>query len=161
MLAETFDVVYTSIGTITWLSDLTRWAQQIAKLLSDGGIFYIRDGHPMLYTLDEMSPELTVRYRYFGDGTPNGWDVDSTYAGDGKLAHAQTYEYPHPISEILNALIGAGLTIERFDEGTSLPWQFSPFMEWSDAKDGFVWKDEQNRSKVPLTYTIVAKKAKR
>ncbi|WP_410602731.1 class I SAM-dependent methyltransferase, partial [Bacillus sp. SIMBA_008] len=28
-----FDVVYTSIGTITWLADLDRWAKQIAALL--------------------------------------------------------------------------------------------------------------------------------
>jgi 2-polyprenyl-3-methyl-5-hydroxy-6-metoxy-1,4-benzoquinol methylase len=32
-----FDVVYTSIGTITWLPDLDRWAAQVAGLLRAGG----------------------------------------------------------------------------------------------------------------------------
>ena len=43
-----FDVVYTSIGTIGWLQRPRSWAQQVAALLNPGGVFYIRDGHPML-----------------------------------------------------------------------------------------------------------------
>src|SRR5690606_4282279 len=38
---DTFDVVYTSIGTVTWLPDLGAWARSISRLLRPGGTFFI------------------------------------------------------------------------------------------------------------------------
>lgn len=150
-----FDVVYTSIGTICWLADLDRWAAQIHDLLRSGGTFFIRDGHPALLALDEKAPELTIRYPYFGDGRAQLWDDDSTYAGDGKVAHPRTYEWPHPLSEILGALLRAGLRLLHVDEGTTLPWRFSQRMV--EVPRGFAWP-EAERHLVPCTYTIVARK---
>lgn len=150
-----FDVVYTSIGTICWLEDLDRWAAQIVSLLRSGGTFFIRDGHPALLALDEDAAELTTRYAYFGDGRAQQWDDASTYAGDGTVAHSRTYEWPHPLSEILGALLRAGLRLLHFDEGRSLPWQFSPRMV--EVPRGYAWP-EADRNLVPCTYTIVARK---
>ncbi|SFR56801.1 2-polyprenyl-3-methyl-5-hydroxy-6-metoxy-1,4-benzoquinol methylase [Microbacterium azadirachtae] len=150
-----FDLVYTSIGTITWLDDLDRWAAQIAGLLRTGGLFYIRDGHPVLYGLDETRDELVLRYPYFGDGSAQAWDEAGTYVGDGTVTHTRTYEWPHPISEVVNALIGAGLRILRMEEGRSLPWRFSPRM--TEADGDYVWP-EGERDLVPCTFTIIAKK---
>lgn len=150
-----FDVVYTSIGTITWLADLDRWAAQIVGLLRPGGTFFIRDGHPALYALDEDAPALTTRYAYFGDGRAQQWDDESTYVGDGTVAHPRTYEWPHPLSEIIGALLRAGLRLIHFDEGRTLPWQFSPRMV--DVPGGFAWP-EAERNLIPCTYTIVARK---
>ncbi|WP_460795350.1 class I SAM-dependent methyltransferase [Microbacterium sp. GXF0217] len=150
-----FDVVYTSIGTITWLNDLDRWAEQVHALLKPDGTFYIRDGHPALYALDEQAPALTARYPYFGDGRAQQWDDDSTYAGDGTVAHARTYEWPHPLSEIIGSLLRAGLRLIHFDEGRTLPWRFSPRMVEVDG--GFAWPAAE-RNLVPCTYTIVARR---
>jgi len=150
-----FDVVYTSIGTICWLEDLDRWAAQIAALLRPGGTFFIRDGHPALLALDEDAQELTTRYPYFGDGRAQQWDDDSTYAGDGTVAHSRTYEWPHPLSEILGALLGAGLRLVHFDEGRTLPWRFSPRMV--EVPRGYAWP-EAERNLIPCTFTIVARK---
>jgi hypothetical protein len=147
--------VYTSIGTINWLPDLDRWAAQVAGLLRAGGTFYIRDGHPGLYAIDEEAKGLQLRYPYFGNGQAQLWDDESTYAGDGKVAHSRTYQWAHPLSEIINALIGAGLRILRVDEGTTLPWRFSPRMV--EVPGGFAWP-ESERGLVPCTYTIVARK---
>jgi SAM-dependent methyltransferase len=150
-----FDVVYTSIGTITWLQDLDRWAAQISGLLRAGGTFFIRDGHPALYALDEDASTLTTRYPYFGDGRAQQWDEESTYVGDGTVAHPRTYEWPHPLSEILGALLGAGLRLLHFDEGRMLPWQFSSRMV--EVPGGYAWP-EAERNLLPCTYTIVARK---
>lgn len=150
-----FDVVYTSIGTITWLQDLDRWAAQISGLLRAGGTFFIRDGHPALYALDEDASTLTTRYPYFGDGRAQQWDEESTYVGDGTVAHPRTYEWPHPLSEILGALLGAGLRLLHFDEGRMLPWQFSSRM--IEVPGGYAWP-EAERNLLPCTYTIVARK---
>ncbi len=154
-VAGDFDVVYTSIGTITWLEDLDRWAAQIAALLRAGGTFFIRDGHPALYALDEDSSTLTIRYPYFGDGRAQQWDDESTYVGNGSVAHPRTYEWPHPLSEIIGALLKAGLHLVHFDEGRTLPWQFSPRMV--EVPRGYAWP-EAERNLVPCTFTIVARK---
>ena len=150
-----FDIVYTSIGTICWLEDLDRWAAQIVALLRPGGTFFIRDGHPALLALDEGAQELTTRYPYFGDGRAQQWDDESTYAGDGKVAHPRTYEWPHPLSEILGSLLRAGLRLLHFDEGRTLPWQFSPRMV--EVSGGYAWP-EAERNLIPCTFTIVARR---
>ena len=157
-LTEQFDLVYTSIGTVVWLDDLTRWAQQIALLLRDGGLFFMRDIHPMMMTLDEAAGELVVRDRYFGNGLADALEVATTYSGTGTLAHTQNYQYPHALSEILTALLNAGLKLELFDEGKTLPSKLSDLMTWSDDARAYVWADEALRDEVPLTYTIVASK---
>jgi len=149
-----FDVVYTSIGTICWLADLDRWAAQVSALLRPGGLFYLRDGHPALYALDESAPELVVRYRYFGDGTAQQWDDAGTYVGDGAVAHPRTYEWPHPVSEVVNALLRAGLRLRRLDEGRTLPWRFSPRMVPAGG-DSWRWPGEE-ADRVPVTFTVVA-----
>ena len=150
-----FDVVYTSIGAICWLNDLDRWAAQIAAVLRPGGLFYIRDGHQAMYALDETAPDLRTVYRYFGDGSAQMWDDEGTYLGEGTVAHTRTYEWPHPVSEVVNALIGAGLRIERLEEGTVLPWRFSPRMVPVDG--GWAWP-EPERNRMPVTFTAVARK---
>ncbi len=151
-----FDVVYTSIGTISWLRDLDRWGAQVAALLKPGGLFYFRDAHPFLFTLDDDAPGFTVMYRYFGDGRALAWDDDTTYVGDGKLAHTTTFEWPHPISEIITVLLRHGLQIVALDEGTSLPWKFMERME--ELPDGnFVFPGDE-RDKMPCTITVVARK---
>jgi SAM-dependent methyltransferase len=154
-----FDVVYTSIGTVWWLADLDRWAAQIEALLKPGGVFYIRDGHPAMYSLDERQRELVTTYRYFGSGAAQGWDVDGSYIGEGTTANTRNYGYPHPLSEILQALITAGLSLEWIDEGTTLPWRFSTFM--LEREDGDFELPEHQRDLVPLTFTAVARKRER
>lgn len=150
-----FDVVFTSIGTITWLDDLDRWAAQIVALLCPGGMFFIRDGHPALYALDEDAVGLTTRYPYFATGHAREWDDDSTCAGDGRISHARTYEWPHSLSEILGAPPRAGLRLLHFDEGRTLPWQFSDRMV--EVAGGYV-RPEAERDLMPCTYTIVARR---
>ncbi|WP_091233193.1 bifunctional 2-polyprenyl-6-hydroxyphenol methylase/3-demethylubiquinol 3-O-methyltransferase UbiG [Microbacterium sp. 3J1] len=150
-----FDVVYTSIGTICWLADLDRWAEQIFGLLRPGGTFYIRDAHPAMLALDEDAPTLTARYPYFGDGRAQQWNDDSTYVGNGTVAHARTYEWPHPLSEIIGSLLRAGLRLIHFDEGRTLPWQFSSRMV--EVPRGYAWPQAE-RDLIPCTYTIVARK---
>ncbi|MEL4504726.1 methyltransferase domain-containing protein [Luteococcus sp. H138] len=146
-----FDVVYTSIGAICWLPDLDRWAQQIVALLRPGGLFYIQDGHPMLYALDDTGAEPRVRYRYFPTGQAQAWDDPGTYLGDGQVAHPRSYEWPHSLAEILGSLLRAGLVIRHFDEGQTLPWRFSPAMR--ETERGWMWPTPDQ---IPCTFTIVA-----
>lgn len=151
-----FDLVYTSIGTICWLKDLDRWARQIEALLRPGGLFYIRDGHPALHSLDEDAEGLVTRHRYFADGRAQMWDFPTSYVGSDELAHTRTLEYPHPISEIVTSVLSAGLELVGFDEGDTLPWQFSESMV--ELPDGDYAYPEPLRQCLPMTFTLVARK---
>lgn len=150
-----FDLVFTGIGALTWLADLDRWASQVAALLRPGGVFYIRDGHPMLYAMDESSLPLTVRNRYFANGTAQTWDDEGSYLPGVTTAATRTYEWPHAVSEIIGSLLRAGLRLELFTEDQTLPWRWAGFME--EGPHGYVMPAEL-RDRVPLTYTIIARK---
>lgn len=155
-LGRDFDVVYTSIGVLCWIDDLDAWARQVHELLRPGGVLLVRDGHPMLYALDESADRLVLANRYFGNGLAQTWDDGATYAGEATTSHTRSYEWPHPVGELVGALLRAGLVLERLDEGRSLPWQFSPRMV-SDGKGSWRWPgDEADR--VPCTITVVARR---
>jgi len=52
-----FDLVYTGIGALCWLPDVERWAHVVADLLRPGGRLFIREGHPVLWALDDPRPD--------------------------------------------------------------------------------------------------------
>jgi SAM-dependent methyltransferase len=154
-VAEKFDVVYTSIGVLVWLRDLGAWARTIRGLLKPGGLFYIREAHPMAMGLnpDRDDDMLELVYPYFHSPEPMRFDNDSSYTGDAKLSNTTNYEWRHPISEILGALLGAGLTIEAFQEQDTLPWQYLPTMVPENGN----WVLAEGRDLVPLTFSIAAR----
>jgi SAM-dependent methyltransferase len=152
-----FDIVYTGVGAINWLPDIAGWARVAAHFVAPGGTFYIRDGHPMLYTMDweRQDDELVVAHPYFEHEEPITDDFDETYAGSGKVANARQYEWNHGLSEIIQGLIDAGLRIERFDEHRFLDWQGLDHMEMRDGV--WVLPDGQHEL-VPLMFSILATK---
>jgi SAM-dependent methyltransferase len=76
---EMFDLVYTGVGALCWLPDVARWARVVAGLLRPGGRLFIREGHPMLSSLDENSDPPSVRYPYFEHAEPVVFDGPGTY----------------------------------------------------------------------------------
>lgn len=157
-VGEQVDVVYTSIGTICWVRDLARWARAIAGLLRPGGVFYFRDAHPMLATLEDLdSTDVVVRHRYFRGDLTMSFDNDATYTdGDHSLIrHTRNYEWHHAMSETVQALLDAGLRLRLLSEGRTLPWQYLPQMVF-DGTDYVLpapWTD-----RVPLSTTLIATK---
>lgn len=153
-----FDIVYTGVGAINWLPDIAAWGRIMAGFVRPGGRFYIREGHPMMNALDDFRDdrELVVGYRYFDNGEPQRWVSDESYLGSATLENAETYEWPHPISDVVNSLIDAGLVIQRLDEHKHLDWRFFHFMEETD--EGFVLPEDL-RDRVPLQYSILATKS--
>jgi SAM-dependent methyltransferase len=125
-----FDLVYTTWGTINWLPDIRRWGATVAALLRPGGRLYFADGHPSLAVLDEAGgkPVPTFNWR-----TPNSMPLEftpaQTYTGDPRpLVNARNFEWIHPVSDILMALIDNGLTVDRIAEHEVLPWAMFPLM---------------------------------
>lgn len=155
VVTERFDVVYTSIGVLVWLSDLTAWARTIRALLKPGGLFYIRESHPMAMTLDPDRSDgvLAVSYPYFHSAEPLRFDNESSYAGDARLTNSTQYEWQHPLSEIIGALLGVGLTIEAFCEQDTLQWPYLHGM----VSEGANWVLPEGRERVPMTFSLAAR----
>ena len=157
-LSTEFDIVYTSVGAISWLPDIREWARIVAGYVKPGGVFYIRDGHPMLMTLDDEreDDELVVVHPYFETRNPVAWDEDTSYVGSGQIQNTRTYDWNHGLGETITALIDAGLVIERVDEHRGLDWKYKESM--SELNDRF-YLPEQQRDLVPLEFSILATKS--
>jgi len=156
-LKEQFDIVYTSIGVITWLPDLKRWGEIIAHFLKPGGTFYFAEIHPFTMVFDEMDESgLNVIYNYFPDAEPLKFDTDGTYAEtDAKIKQAVQYEWNHSLSEIINSLLQAGLKLEFFNEYDYTCYKAFPFVE--KDPDG-LWRMKNQKGSLPLLLTLMATK---
>lgn len=156
-LGDGFDLVYTTVGVVAWLPSMTRWAKVVAGLLAPGGRLYLRDGHPMLMTLDETrdDQQLVVTHPYFRRPEPQRWEDSSSYTGEaGAVSSPVCFEWSHPLSEIVQAVIDAGLVVTRLHEGDTLDWAFAPWMEADDA--GHHRFPERQRALVPTEFTLEA-----
>jgi SAM-dependent methyltransferase len=158
VLHERFDIVYTGVGALNWLPDVERWAQVVAGFLRPGGVFYLREAHPMLWALDDERDDdlLVVAYPYFQTSEPLRWEFAETYTdGDARLANTVTYEWNHGLGEVIGALLAAGLELTAFDEHRSVEWQALPAMVRAD--DGR-WHLPAGRERLPLMYSLKARR---
>lgn len=159
-VAARFDVVYTSIGALCWLPDLAAWARSIRRLLVPGGLFYVRDTHPMFAAIDDERDDdaLVLRYPYFA-GAAQRFDSELSYAGTAKLENSTNFEWAHPLSEIVGVLLAEGLSIEALGEHDTLPWKALPFMVGAGAGGAFDgnWVLPEGRERVPLTFSLAAR----
>lgn len=152
-----FDVVYTGIGAITWLADLEKWATTVFRLLKPGGLFFIRDGHPMLYSVDDerTDGQLVLTSPYFSGHGPLRFDEGTTYADDAvQLNNVTTYEWPHSLSEIIQPLLSVGLELLSFQEHAVIPWKALPSMV--PSHHGFELPGGAER--LPLTFSLAARR---
>jgi SAM-dependent methyltransferase len=118
-LNETFDIVFTSYGTIGWLPDLDKWANVIQYFLKPGGQFIFADFHPSVWMFDDDFKY--VSYNYFNDG-PIIETQTGTY-GDKSADFSTTYVmWNHGIAEIFTALTNAKLNIDVVQE-----FDYSPY----------------------------------
>lgn len=157
-LGDTYDIAYVTWGAINWLPDLDRWARVVASVLKPGGFLYLLEGHPYALVLDQKTAEdpLTPGWPYFAHQEPQVIDQDGTYADkNAKLAHTRTHEWAHPISEILGAVIAAGLTVEMFHEHDRLAWQLWPCLEYDGER---MYRLPKGRAPLPLSFSLRARK---
>jgi SAM-dependent methyltransferase len=121
---ERFDFVYTGIGALCWIPSVDRWARVVADLLRPGGFLFIREGHPMLWTMSDPRPDqlVVVEYPYFETAGTVFVEEHSYVEHDDPLAAPTIVHFNHGLSEIFNALWRAGLTITMFEEHRSVPW---------------------------------------
>ncbi len=150
---RTFDIVYTGIGALNWLPDLTAWADVVARLLRPGGVLYLVEIHPIVVGVVEDG-------RTIGQDILQAdyarWDEDGgTYAApDATFTNTTTFERAHALSDVLSAVLDAGLGIELFHEQsfTNAPWP------WTVRGDDGYYRLPDGWSKYPLTYSLRARR---
>jgi SAM-dependent methyltransferase len=152
-----WDLVYTGVGALNWLPDIRRWAGVVADLLAPGGRLFLREGHPMLWTLQDPRPDrlLVVEYPYFERDQPMVWDEPGTYVETGAtFSHNVTHEWNHGLGEIVSAVLGAGLRLTGLTEHDSVPWEALPGQ--MDALGGGEWRLADRPWRLPHSYTLQA-----
>ena len=157
VLPEKFDIVYTGVGAICWLPDISGWAEVVASFLEPGGLFYMREGHPIMWALDyeRDDAELVIKHPYFRQTEPLGWSEENTYAGDGVLSSPNFYAWNHGMAEVLQALIDAGLRIDQIEEYDALEWEAGPVNQ--KGEDGR-YRIGGDRTRLPLMWSVLATK---
>ena len=155
---ESFDLVYTGIGALCWLPSVTEWAGVVAGLLKPGGRLFIREGHPILWAMDEsLDDDLHLRYSYWEHEKPLEFDDDASYVPtDSPLTATKTYEWNHGLGEIVTALLDAGLVLTMLIEHDSVPWEALPG-QMVERPDGEYALGER-AGVAPLSYTLQAVK---
>ncbi len=151
-----FDIVFTSYGVLCWLPDLVRWGRVIAHFLKPGGFFYIAEGHPFtnIFYNEPDATELRIAYPYFHCETPEAYEGQGSYAVSDER-HYTAYEWSHSVSDVVNALLGAGLRLEFLHEFPFGFYQHLPFMV--QGPDG-LWRLPEHGESVPLVFSLKALK---
>ena len=156
--AGRFDLVYTGIGALCWLPDVRRWAEAVSALLRPGGRLFMREGHPMLWALDDPRPDglLVLAYPYFEtEGVPFSEPV-SYVEHAGTLASPDIVHFNHGLAEIITAVMDAGLRLVAIEEHDSVPW--NPLGAAMEQSGGGEYRLREAPERLPVTYTLQAVK---
>ena len=158
--AERFDLVFTGIGAICWLPSIARWAETVAGLLKPGGRLFLREGHPMLWTLEDGREDdlIVVRFPYFEMPEPTVWDEQGTYVQtDAVFTHTTSHDWNHGLGETVTALLDAGLRLTQLVEHDTVPWNALPG-QMEQVGELREWRLRDRPERVPHTYTLQAVK---
>jgi SAM-dependent methyltransferase len=158
-----FDMVYTGIGALCWLPDIHRWAQVVGELLRPGGKLHVREGHPVLWSLADVTPDeprLIIDHPYFETAEGEVWDdgeVGVTYVQtDQEFQTTVTHEWNHGLGEIVTALLDAGMELTRLEEHDSVPWEAR--LGQMSRLDGGEWRLSDRPERLPHSYTLQARR---
>ena len=153
-VSKQYDIVFTSYGALCWLPDLELWAQVVRDCLRSGGQFYMVEFHPLEVLFDG--------YSYFAQAEPD-IDEEGTYTENCSGEKDVLVTWPHSISDIINALLRAGLRLEHYNEFDFSPYNcFEGLVEevhiQASGERVLRYVMEHKQQRVPLSYSISAKK---
>lgn len=157
---ERFDVVYTGIGALCWLPDIQGWARVVAGLLRPGGRLFIREGHPMLWSLCDPREDglLVVEFPYFTVPAGTTFSDEVSYVDHGDpIASPESVSFNHGLGQILTAVTAAGLRFDSLTEHQSVPW--NPLGDAMVGIDCGEYQLRENPERLAASYTLQATKS--
>lgn len=129
--AEYFDTAYLEGGILHYFHDLDAFFARLHYLLKPHGKLILSDFHPCRKYIKQEKGQIVVRGDYFDKRLQEG-----PVAYQNQFPEAEQAEFPQcllrlwTLSEILNALLRNGFSLERFDESprwdnAQLPGEFT------------------------------------
>jgi len=154
---EQFGLVFTGLGALCWLPSISAWAATVAALLKPGGRLFIREGHPMLWSLADSRVDglVVVDFPYFERDEPIVWTGGGTYVEtDAVFVANTTHEWNHGLGEIVTALQSEGLQLTGLVEHDSVPWEALPGQMTRDERGE--WRLSDRPWRLAASYTLQA-----
>ncbi len=153
---ESFDRVLVSWGALCWLPDIAAWARVVAHFLRPGGWLALAEAHPAAYVFDSSVATANGMpgwyWPYFARA-PLIEDRTEDYADpEAVLGNTRTWEWLHPLSDIIGALLSAGLRLDRVMEHDRVPWAMFDCLI-RDAEGDYHWPE---KAWLPLSYSLRA-----
>jgi SAM-dependent methyltransferase len=149
---STFDIVFTSYGAIQWLPDIRRWAEVVCQSVKPDGFFYMVEFHPIIQVFSNSGrPELADCYFFRPEAVE--WVSDGTYAEPGAPVSNRSFQWHHPIGDIVTALVEAGMEIEFLHEHPSV---HEPLRSWMVPDEMGRWRAPHDS--LPLLFSLRAHK---
>lgn len=151
-LNEEFDLVFTSYGTISWLPDLTKWANIIHHFLKPGGKFVFVEFHPVVWMFDDDMKSVAYHY---ANKEPIIETEEGSYADRQADFKTQYVCWNHGLSEVISALQNNQLNLVDFQE-----YEYSPYPFIADMLkiDEGRFQIKHFGNKVPLVYSLTCVK---
>jgi SAM-dependent methyltransferase len=141
-----FDLVFITIGALSWMPDLNKYFKIISNLLKPGGHLVMYEQHPFMYVFEckgepLFDPEdpMKIFHSYF---RTEPWVEDDgiDYIGKTTYKSATTYSYTQTVSDIINPIIKNGIKLIEFNEYPE------------DISD--IFPEVAKFGKVPLSYLL-------
>ena len=164
LINRQFDLVFSTWGTTTWLPDIWIWGEVFAGFIKPGGRAYFADTHPTISIFDDTGDHLAPEYSWrTPTDCPDKFEEDTTYTGtDTRLKNNITFEWLHPISDHVNALLNQGLQLKFLHEHDTIPWKLFQHLEKViDPASGYVnYQIPRNSIQMPLAFSMMLQKQK-
>ncbi|MGH7640854.1 MAG: class I SAM-dependent methyltransferase [Candidatus Dormibacteria bacterium] len=150
VLQDKFDIVYTGKGALAWLPELGPWSEAIQQLLRPGGTLYLVEFHPFTDVFSYQ--DFSLAYDYFHREAPEADDTPGTYADlEAQTSHNRTYEWNHPLGDVVTALAERGLRIRRLKEHP-----YTLFGRWPQLQRGQdgTYRLPEGMPQLPLMFSL-------
>ncbi|HEY3266295.1 MAG TPA: class I SAM-dependent methyltransferase [Armatimonadota bacterium] len=155
---QTFDIVFTGGGALSWLPDLAEWGRVAGRLVKPGGFLYVRDAHPFAYIFEQGEGEVqpTITYPYFHSDEALIFPNARSYADPSAPVSEDEHTWCFSLSDVVNAVIGGGLRLDWLREFATCGWRMFPCME-QDSSGRWRWPGREQS--LPFTFSLKATKA--
>jgi SAM-dependent methyltransferase len=156
---ERFEIVYTGLGALNWLPDLSGWAAIVAELLRPGGFLYLSEFHPFTWVFADDDLEIEIDYFH----NPEGESFDDgagTYADMTiPTRNNSTVEWAHTLSDVISAVLDAGLRLEllREHDYTLFPRFEHLELDAETLGAGVIYRQPDGTPHLPLMYSLRAR----
>jgi ubiquinone/menaquinone biosynthesis C-methylase UbiE len=142
---QQFDLVFITIGVLSWMPDIHAFFAGVGRLLRPGGHLLIYEMHPFTTMLDlpaETETPLLITLSYFSKAATQDSGLD--YYNESDYDALPHYWFTHTLGALFQAMIDSGIALAAFEEYPhDISNAFAPLEQFQ---------------KVPLSCIIVGKR---